>query len=748
MNLSLAPTSVNLSALQRQQFTATVQGNSNSAVTWFISPPVGTVSSSGLYSAPASIASTETVTLTATSQADPTKFQSAAIVLTAANTGIQAQFQLNGTSSELSGLSNGSVIIPTQSPTSLTGSVVVNGQGAVNIVSGPAGGPGVYFSKCCDGTDNAYYKFAGSGVGKIFDTPQGQISFYLRSRYSFANRQASATQGRFAFDVRDNNPNNHLFYFLSQPSSGNLVFSYRAGSSSSQFYYVPQGTEDSLFGNSVSLKVTITWDGSKNQLFLNDKLVQTASYTPVTPVWSNASNFDFGAYEYLSYGGYNVSDDILSAFTVTHSLPSTPPSISVTAPAIGATLSGLATINANATDAIGIATVQFQVDGVNFGNPLPGPGPAFSASWDTTTAGNGMHTITAVATNKGGISTTSPALSTTVSNQVVLPVISSVQATALSPTSATLVWSTDQPTDSQVSYSAGTGSLVNSPLQTALSTSHSVVLTALSPATSYSYRVLSRNAQQLLATSGSFSFSTLTNSAPQVLFQLHADSSEVTGLSSGSIVTPAIAPAGFKGKVIVTNGGSVNFTPAQSGNGVYFLNCCDGTANAYYKFTGASIGTLFNQNQGQVSFYLKSRYSFAQRMAVATGARFAFDVHDDDPTNHLFYFITQPNSGSLVFSYRAGSSSTTQFYYAPQGTEEALYGNGVILKVTISWDGSTNKLYFNDKLVQTAAYSKSNANWTAGSNFDLGAYEYLSYGGYNSSDDVIDEFTISPVPAQ
>ena len=45
-------------------------------------------------------------------------------------------------------------------------------------------------------------------------------------------------------------------------------------------------------------------------------------------------------------------------------------------------------------------------------------------------------------------------------------------------------------------------------------------------------------------------------------------------MTNGSVVTPTLAPAGFTGSVIVNGAGSVNFTPAQSGNGVYFLNCC------------------------------------------------------------------------------------------------------------------------------------------------------------------------------
>jgi hypothetical protein len=52
-------------------------------------------------------------------------------------------------------------------------------------------------------------------------------------------------------------------------------------------------------------------------------------------------------------------------------------------------------------------------------------------------------------------------------------------------------------------------------------------------------------------------------------------------------------------------------------------------------------------------------------------------------------------------------------------------------------------LYLNDTLVKSTPYIKPTPNWTAASNFDLGAYEYLTAGGYNGSDDVIDEFTVT-----
>src|SRR6266481_5312674 len=74
--VTISPTSATVAAGGTQQFTATVQNTSNTAVTWQVNgvmggnATVGTISSSGLYTAPASPA---TVTVTAVSQADTTK---------------------------------------------------------------------------------------------------------------------------------------------------------------------------------------------------------------------------------------------------------------------------------------------------------------------------------------------------------------------------------------------------------------------------------------------------------------------------------------------------------------------------------------------------------------------------------------------------------------------------------------------------------------------------------------------------
>ena len=86
ISVSVAPGSANLTANQQQQFSATVQGNANQSVTWSINPVSGSISSAGLYTAPASISGTPAVTVTAKSVADVTKSASATINLSAAPT--------------------------------------------------------------------------------------------------------------------------------------------------------------------------------------------------------------------------------------------------------------------------------------------------------------------------------------------------------------------------------------------------------------------------------------------------------------------------------------------------------------------------------------------------------------------------------------------------------------------------------------------------------------------------------------
>src|SRR5262249_2544643 len=81
VSLTVNPATVTLSNGQTQQFTANFTGTTNSAVLWAISPSVGTISTTGLYTAPPSFSGSQKVTVTATSLADPTKTGTATITL-------------------------------------------------------------------------------------------------------------------------------------------------------------------------------------------------------------------------------------------------------------------------------------------------------------------------------------------------------------------------------------------------------------------------------------------------------------------------------------------------------------------------------------------------------------------------------------------------------------------------------------------------------------------------------------------
>src|SRR5207253_2780627 len=92
----------------------------------------------------------------------------------------------------------------------------------------------------------------------------------------------------------------------------------------------------------------------------------------------------------------------------------TPPSVSLTAPSAGATVSGTITVSASASDNVGVVGVQFKLDGANLGAEVTTA--PYALSWNTTTATNAAHTLTAVARDAAGNTATSAAVSVTVDN--------------------------------------------------------------------------------------------------------------------------------------------------------------------------------------------------------------------------------------------------------------------------------------------------------------------------------------------
>jgi hypothetical protein len=77
-----------------------------------------------------------------------------------------------------------------------------------------------------------------------------------------------------------------------------------------------------------------------------------------------------------------------------------PPTVSITSPVSGATVSGIITVAANATDDVAVANIVFQLDGAQIGSPITAA--PCSLSLNTVLLSNGNHTLIAVATDLAG----------------------------------------------------------------------------------------------------------------------------------------------------------------------------------------------------------------------------------------------------------------------------------------------------------------------------------------------------------
>ena len=136
-----------------------------------------------------------------------------------------------------------------------------------------------------------------------------------------------------------------------------------------------------------------------------------------------------------------VARDLLGArwtsqpVTVTVFNDTTAPIVSMTTPAPGSTVRGSAAVSANASDNVGVAGVQFRLDGANLGTE--DTAAPYAIAWNTTTVTNGSHTLTAIARDGAGNRTTSAATTVAVSNDTSLPAV-----TITSPSSGATVGGT------------------------------------------------------------------------------------------------------------------------------------------------------------------------------------------------------------------------------------------------------------------------------------------------------------------
>lgn len=101
--------------------------------------------------------------------------------------------------------------------------------------------------------------------------------------------------------------------------------------------------------------------------------------------------------------------------TVSNAPPDTTlPTVSIGAPAAGATVSGSITVSATASDNVGVAKVELYIDSALYGTDTTSP---YSFAWNTTQSGDGSHTIQVVAADAAG-NVASAVRTVTVANNV------------------------------------------------------------------------------------------------------------------------------------------------------------------------------------------------------------------------------------------------------------------------------------------------------------------------------------------
>lgn len=263
---------------------------------------------------------------------------------------------------------------------------------------------------------NAYLAGHVPGSARFKNATSYSIEGTLPAGVTFASGVFSGTPtalGSFPVRIKASNISGNAY-------SNSFTINVTASSADTTAPTVPSNVViGSITQTGASVSFTASTDNvavTQYRVFLNGSTTASATGTssPITLSGLTASTSYAVTVRAVDAAG-NVSPASTSvSFTTSAAPDTTAPTVSITAPTAGSTVSGNVTITATANDNVGVVGVQFRVDGVNVGaEDTTSP---YSVSWNTTTATNAAHSITAVARDAAGNTTTSSAVSVTVNN--------------------------------------------------------------------------------------------------------------------------------------------------------------------------------------------------------------------------------------------------------------------------------------------------------------------------------------------
>ncbi|WP_224365339.1 Ig-like domain-containing protein [Hyalangium versicolor] len=144
------------------------------------------------------------------------------------------------------------------------------------------------------------------------------------------------------------------------------------------------------------------------EFYAGSTLIGTASAAPYTVNWDSTTVADGSVT--LNTRAYDAAGNVAQSAEVTITVDNTGPTVAITSPANGATLSVLllsTTVSASASDNVGVAQVVFYDGASVLGTDTTAP---YSVSWNLLSAARGNHTLTAKAYDSAGTVTTSTAV--------------------------------------------------------------------------------------------------------------------------------------------------------------------------------------------------------------------------------------------------------------------------------------------------------------------------------------------------
>ena len=132
--------------------------------------------------------------------------------------------------------------------------------------------------------------------------------------------------------------------------------------------------------------------------------------TPASPAYIGP--FVVSAVTTVKYRAWDNAGNVEATKSQSIRIDTIAPTVAITSPANGATVTGSVKLTANASDSgSGIAEVRFYVDGALLGTKASTP---FTVTWNTKKVSKGQHTLWAVAQDAGGNTQTSASIQVTV----------------------------------------------------------------------------------------------------------------------------------------------------------------------------------------------------------------------------------------------------------------------------------------------------------------------------------------------